>query len=92
MSDRFRHWKKPIFESDWKELERRALSLAQKTGENYRNAKAADAPDWFIERMARCHYAARRRYWRIKAGNDRRLRHAMEWMLRELNLTGSDDR
>jgi hypothetical protein len=75
---------KPILWSDWQQLEQQALRTCQRTGETYRDSKRCNLPDWFMERVARNWYRAKRRYWRIKRGNESRLKRGLVNLLAQI--------
>lgn len=77
-------WEKPVLWSDWQELERQALIMCQRTGETYKESKRTGMPDWWIEKVARSWYRAKRRYHRIKRGNEARKLEGIRRLLAEI--------
>lgn len=77
-------WQKPLLWSEWQQLEQQALRSCQMTGETYHDAKRLEMPGWFMERVARNWYLAKRRYWRIKRGNEARLNRGLVTLLAQI--------
>jgi len=77
-------WQKPVLWSDWQQLEHQALLMCQMTGETYRDSKHMKMPDLWIEKVARGWYRAKRRYHRIKSGNEARKQERMRRLLAEI--------
>ena len=77
-------WQKPILWSEWKQLEQQALRSCQMTGETYRDAKRANMPFWFMERVGKNWYRAKRRYYRIKRGNEARMNQGLKSLLAQI--------
>ena len=80
----FPWWKKPVLWSEWQQLESQALRSCQMTGETYRDAKETKMPQWFVEKVARNWFRAKRRYFRVKRSNESRKQRVLLFLLREI--------
>jgi hypothetical protein len=54
------------------------------TGETYRAAKETQMPQWFVEKVARNWFRAKRRYFRLKRSNESRKQQGLLFLLREI--------